>query len=155
MANDEKRSSQRSPSQLELEESELWRVVLLFVVLLTTALAALSWERLQNLPYRLGAIPVGLLIIAILFAAYAYGRRREVSELKVLLHGLQDRVGAVPSEEQLDQLSQVIKRSQRNFKELIDSFDEAAFAMSLDVTLRTVNRRTAETLGVSYTQIVG
>ena len=118
-------------------------------------MAALSWERLQNLPYRLGAIPVGFLILAVLFAVYAYGRRREVSELKVLLHGLQDRVGAVPSEEQLDQLSQVIKRSQRNFKELIDSFDEAAFAMSLDGTLRTVNRRTAETLGVSYTQIVG
>src|SRR5437879_3837945 len=102
MANDEKRSSQRSPSQLELEESKLWRVVLLFVVLLTTALAALSWERLQNLPYRLGAIPVGLLIIAILFAAYAYGRRREVSELKVLLHGLQDRVGR--SEEHTSEL---------------------------------------------------
>jgi len=155
MANDEKRSSQRSPSQLELEESKLWRVVLLFVVLLTTALAALSWERLQNLPYRLGAIPVGLLIIAILFAAYAYGRRREVSELKVLLHGLQDRVGVVPSEEQLDQLSQVIRRSQRSFKELIDSFDDVAFAMSLEGILRTVNRRMAEALGLTYGEIVG
>src|SRR5437660_7518042 len=155
MANDPKHNPQRSPSHLEQEESKLWRVVLLFVVLLATALAALSWERFQNLPYRLSAIPVVLLLIAVLFAMYAYGRRREVSELKVLLHGLQDRVGAVPSEEQLDQLSQVIKRSQRNFKELIDSFDEAAFAMSLDGTLRTVNRRTAETLGVSYTQIVG
>src|SRR5437868_10751365 len=117
MANDPKHNPQRSPSHLEQEESKLWRVVLLFVVLLATALAALSWERFQNLPYRLSAIPVVLLLIAILFAAYAYGRRREVSELKVLLHGLQDRVGAVPSEEQLDQLSQVIRRSQRSFKE--------------------------------------
>src|SRR5438105_4300705 len=157
MAHEEKQPDRpsRAPSQLEREESWLWRVSLLFLVMFAVGMGALSWERLQNLPYRLGAIPVGLLIIAILFAAYAYGRRREVSELKVLLHGLQDRVGAVPSEEQLDQLSQVIKRSQRNFKELIDSFDEAAFAMSLDGTLRTVNRRTAETLGVSYTQIVG
>ena len=51
-------------------------------------------------------VPVAL---AVLFAVYAYGRRREVSELKVLLHDLQDRVGVVPSEEQLDQLTQVIK----------------------------------------------
>src|SRR5207302_5263157 len=100
-------------------------------------------------------IPVGLLIIAILFAAYAYGRRREVSELKVLLHGLQDRVGVVPSEEQLDQLSQVIRRSQRSFKELIDSFDDVAFAMSLEGILRTVNRRMAEALGLTYGEIVG
>src|SRR5438270_10444517 len=157
MAHEEKQPDRpsRAPSQLEREESWLWRVSLLLVVLLATALAALSWERLQNLPYRLGAIPVGLLIIAILFAAYAYGRRREVSELKVLLHGLQDRVGVVPSEEQLDQLSQVIRRSQRSFKELIDSFDDVAFAMSLEGILRTVNRRMADALGLTYGEIVG
>lgn len=157
MADEEKRPDQpaRQPSQLEREESWLWRVALLLLVLFAVGMAALSWERLQSLPYKLGAIPVGFLVLALLFAVYAYGRRREVSELKVLLHGLQERVGTVPSEEQLDQLSQVIRRSQRNFKELIDSFDEAAFAMSLDGTLRTVNRRTAETLGLSYNQVVG
>jgi PAS domain S-box-containing protein len=155
MANDEKQNPQRSPSHLEQEESKLWRIVLLFVVLLATALAALSWERLRNLPYWTGAIPFFLLLIAILFAAYAYGRRREVSELKGLLHGLQERVGAVPSEEQLDQLNQVIRRSQRSFKELIDSFDDVAFAMSLEGILRTVNRRMAEALGLTYAEIVG
>jgi PAS domain S-box-containing protein len=157
MAHEEKQPDRpaRAPSQLEREESWLWRVSLLLLVMFAVGMAALSWERLENLPYKLGAIPVGFLILAVLFAVYAYGRRREVSELKVLLHGLQERVGAVPSEEQLDQLTQVIQRSQRNFKELIDSFDEAAFAMSLDGTLRTVNRRTAETLGLTYNQIVG
>ena len=47
-------------------------------------------------------------MLSVLFAAYAFGRRREVSELKVLLKDLQERVGVAPSEEQLDQLSQVI-----------------------------------------------
>jgi PAS domain S-box-containing protein len=155
MATDEKQNPQRSRSHLEQEESKLWRIVLLFVVLLATALAALSWERLRNLPSWTGAIPFFLLLIAILFAAYAYGRRREVSELKGLLHGLQERVGAVPSEEQLDQLGQVIRRSQRSFKELIDSFDDVAFAMSLEGILRTVNRRMAEALGLTYGEIVG
>src|SRR5437879_5605329 len=93
--------------------------------------------------------------MAILFATYAYGRRREVSELKHLLQNLQERAGATPSEEQLDQLSQVILRSQRSFKELIDSIDDIAFAVSLDGTLRTVNRRITDLLGIHYTEIVG
>ena len=142
MSQDEKQSA-RPRGHLEREETKLWRLALLFLVLLATGLAALSWERLENLPYHLGVIPVGLLVMAILFATYAYGRRREVSELKHLLQNLQERAGATPSEEQLDQLSQVILRSQRSFKELIDSIDDIAFAVSLDGTLRTVNRRTA------------
>jgi PAS domain S-box-containing protein len=61
----------------------------------------------------------------------------------------------MPSDQQLDQLSQMIARSQRNFKELIDSLDDVALAISLDGTLRTVNRRVTEVLGVSYSDIVG
>jgi PAS domain S-box-containing protein len=124
------------------------------MVFLAVALVALLWERLESVPYSLRAIPIGILILSILFAVYAYGRRREVSELKGLLRGLQH-VGAAPSEEQLDQLSQVILRSQRNFKELIDSFDDPACAVSLDGTLRTVNRRITELTGMTYTELVG
>jgi PAS domain S-box-containing protein len=145
----------RSPSHLEQEETRLWRLALAFLVLLATALAALSWERLKDLPYHSGAISVGLLVLAILFAGYVYGRRREVSELKHLLHDLHDRSGVTSSEEQLDQLSQMIQRSQRSFKELIDSFDDVAFACSLDGTIRTVNRRVTELLGCAYTDVVG
>jgi PAS domain S-box-containing protein len=89
-----------------------------------------------------------------LFAAYAFGRKREVSELQQILKGFQNQAGATPSEEQLDQLGQLIMRSQRNFKELIDSLDDVALAISLDGTLRTVNRRTTEILGVPYAQLV-
>ncbi|MBI1740934.1 MAG: PAS domain S-box protein [Acidobacteriales bacterium] len=144
-----------APSQLEREENQLWRWALGLLVLLATAVAVLSWEQLKNLPYRLWAIPVGLLILAVLFAVYAFGRRREVGELKYLLKNLQDRAGVMPSDQQLDQLTQMIARSQRNFKELIDSLDDAALAISLDGTLRTVNRRVTEVLGVPYSDIVG
>lgn len=125
------------------------------MVLLAFALAGLLWERLENIPFGLRAIPFGVAALSFLFAAYAYGRRREVGELKGLLRGLQEHVGAAPSEEQLDQLSQVIMRSQRNFKELIDSFDDPACAVSLDGTLRTVNRRITELTGLSYSDLVG
>ena len=125
------------------------------MVLLAFALSGLLWERLENIPFQLRAIPIGVLVLSILFAVYAYGRRREVSDLKVLLHGLQEHVGAAPSEEQLDQISQVILRSQRNFKELIDSFDDPACAVSLDGTLRTVNKRITEITGTTYSELIG
>src|SRR5215831_4830947 len=147
--------SPRQPGNLDQEESQLWRWILLFMILLASALAALLWERLENIPYQLRAIPIGVLVLSILFAVYAYGRRREVHELKGLLRGLQEHVGAAPSEEQLDQLSQVIMRSQRNFKELIDSMDDPACAVSLDGTVRTVNRRVTELTGLNYSQLVG
>ncbi|HTW59549.1 MAG TPA: PAS domain S-box protein [Terriglobales bacterium] len=125
------------------------------MIFLAAALAALLWERLENVPYQLRAIPIGVLALSVLFAVYAYGRKREVGELKVLLHGLQEHVGAAPSEEQLDQLSQVIQRSQRNFKELIDSIDDPACAVSLDGTLRTVNKRVSDLARLPYSELVG
>ena len=145
------------PNRLEREESQLWRWALWLLVLFAVAVAALSWQQLEDLhlPYRLWVIPVGLVVLAILFATYAFGRKREVSELKQILKGFQDRAGVTPSEEQLDQLGQLIMRSQRNFKDLIDSLDDVALAISLDGTLRTVNRRTTEVLGVPYPQLVG
>jgi PAS domain S-box-containing protein len=155
MAEEEKPPGQvRTPSHLEKEENWLWRTALLFLVLMATALAAESWERLQNLPYHLGLLSIGVLCVAIAFAGFAYGRRKRVTELKALVRDLQERV-STPSEQQLDQLGQLIARSQRSFKELIDSIDDAAFAISLDGTLRTVNRRMAELLGIPYAEVVG
>ena len=150
---DQEKPSPRLPSNLEKEEAWLWRVALLFVVLLATGLAAESWERLQSLPYHLGLISIAVLCVAIAFAGFAYGRQKRVGELKALVRDLQEH--ATPSEEQLDQLGQLIARSQRSFKDLIDSFDDVAFAVSLDGKLKTVNRRMTELLDVPYTQIVG
>lgn len=156
MPDEESASNQPVPpaNRLEREESQLWRWALGLLILLAAAVAALSWQELKDLPYRLWAIPAGLFCLSVLFAAYAFGRRREVSELKQILKGFQGRAGVTPSEEQLDQLGQLIMRSQRNFKELIDSLDDVALAISLDGTLRTVNRRTAELLGVPYAKLV-
>src|SRR5271157_4069072 len=142
-------------NRLEREESQLWRWALGLLVLFAAAVALLSWQQLKDLPYRLWAIPAGLFALAVLFATYAFGRKREVSELQQILKGFQNQAGVTPSEEQLDQLGKLIMRSQRNFKELIDSMDDVALAISLDGTLKTVNRRTAEILGVPYAQLVG
>jgi PAS domain S-box-containing protein len=145
----------RPPQNLEREESQLWRWILLFMVLLAAGFAALAWERLETLPYHLGPLALGVLVLSVLLAVYAYGRRQQVVQLKLLLQDLQQHVGVAPSEEQLDQLNEVIARSQRSFKELIDSFEDAACAVSLDGTLRTVNKSVSELVGLPYTAIVG
>ena len=142
-------------NRLEREESQLWRWALGLLVLLAAAVALLSWQQLKDLPYRLWAIPAGLFALAVLFATYAFGRKREVTELKKILRGFQNQAGVAPAEDQLDQLGQSIMRSQRNFKELIDSLDDVALAISLDGTLRTVNRRFTEILAVPYSQLIG
>ena len=144
-----------APGRLEREESQLWRWALGLILLLAAAVAYFSWQQLQNLPYRLWAIPAGLFLLSFLFAAYAFGRKKEVSELKTILKGLEERTGATPTEEQLDHLGQLISRSQRNFKELIDALDDVALAVSLDGSLRTVNRRVTEILGHPYSALVG
>src|SRR5208337_625151 len=143
------------PSQLEREERQLWRWALGLLVLFAAAAAALSWQQLKDIPYQLWAIPAGLFLLAVLFAAYAFGRRREVSELTRLVKDMRSLPGVMPLEEQLDQFGQLIMRSQRSFKELIDSLDDVALAISLDGTLRTVNRRITEVLGISYTELIG
>jgi len=125
------------------------------MVLLAAGFAYMAWERLESLPYHLGPAALGVLLLSVLLAVYAYGRRKEVVELKILLQDLQEHVGAAPSEEQLDQLNELIARSQRSFKELIDSFEDAACAVSLDGTLRTVNKSVSELVGLPYTAIVG
>jgi PAS domain-containing protein len=94
-----------------------------------------------------------LLGVVILFAGFAYGRRKRVAELKTLVRSVEER--AAPSAQQIDQLSQAIIRSQKSFKELIDSLDDAAFAISLDGTFRTVNKRVTQFLGATYQEIVG
>src|SRR5580700_2384216 len=63
---------------LEKEEAKLWRLALLFVVLLATALAGVSWERLQSLPYHLGSLlPVAVMCVAVAFSAFSYGRKKQ------------------------------------------------------------------------------
>ena len=147
--------SRSTARNLDKEEARLWRIALMFLVLLATALASVTWERMHDLPYHLGLLPIAVLFIAIFFAAFTYGRRKQVAELKELLQGLHERVTVPRTEEQLDQLGQLIARSQRSFKELIDAFDDVAFAVSLDGTLRTVNRRATELLGLPYSDMVG
>jgi PAS domain S-box-containing protein len=51
-------------------------------------------------------------------------------------------------------LFDIVTRSQKSFRELIDSFDRIAFNLSLDGQFRVVNRQFADVLGLPFAKIV-
>jgi PAS domain S-box-containing protein len=53
------------------------------------------------------------------------------------------------------ELVDIISRSQRGFRELIDSFDRIAFNLSLDGRIQVINRHFADVLGLPFASIIG
>ncbi|MBZ5566896.1 MAG: PAS domain S-box protein [Acidobacteriia bacterium] len=141
--------------RLQHEENRLWRAAVLFLVLLTAGLAATSWQNLASIPNHLEALPLGMLVLGVLFAVYLTRKRREIAELQGVVRGLQEREKAPPSEEQLHRLLEAISNSQRNYRELIDSLDEAVLGLSLQGTIRTTNHAFVDMLGKSFAEIAG
>src|SRR5215469_18493926 len=60
-----------------------------------------------------------------------------------------------PSQLPLDKLVEVIRRSQHNYRELIDNLDQAVFTLSLEGEIRVANRRLCEILGLKFTHLIG
>jgi PAS domain S-box-containing protein len=134
--------------RLENEERHLWRLALMFLGLMGIALAAASWETLRSLPQRLEAAPVGIAVLVVLFAAYVAYKRHELSEIKRAL------MEAPPTEQQIEAIADVLARSQRRYRELIDNLDDLVFALSLDGHLRAANRRVAALLDLPFAALI-
>src|SRR5208282_3459567 len=71
------------------------------------------------------------------------------------MRGIEQRDAAPPSDRQMEQLFDVISRSQQGFRDLIDSFDDVLLALSLQGEVRAVNRSFADLLGVPFNEIIG
>ncbi len=151
--------SQDRLAQLERKETALWRVVLLFVVLLATGLALNSWEVIRTLPERafrdLAAVPASVVALVALFAAYVWHKKREIAELRGFVRGMQQRGEGPPTEQQLERLLDVVARSQQGYRDLIDSFEDLVFTLSLDGEVRAANRSFAEAAGVPFPEFIG
>jgi len=146
------------PGQWEKKERELWRISLLFLALLATGLAANSWESIRALPtgpLQLEGLPVGVLLLALLFAGYVWHKKHEIEQMRGLVRALQEREQAPPSEMQLERLMEIVTKSQRGYRELIDSFDDLVFALSLDGELRAANKRVIEIFDQPFSEVVG
>src|SRR5437660_10923448 len=71
------------------------------------------------------------------------------------MRGMEHRDEAPPSEKQLDQLFDIISRSQQGYRDLIDSFDDILLAVSLDGQIRAVNRSFSDLVDTPFQQIIG
>jgi PAS domain S-box-containing protein len=141
--------------QFEKRQRDLWRLTFLLLLLISIGFAVVSWGTIRTLTQRLEPLLPGLVVIVVLFIAYAWKRTQEISELRGLVRGLEQHDSAPPSDRQLDQLFSVISRSQQGYRDLIDSFDDILVALSLDGEVRAVNRSFSDLVGSNYQQIIG
>jgi PAS domain S-box-containing protein len=139
----------------EKRQRELWRVTFLILLAVSIGFAVVSWNTIRTLTQRLEPLLPGLVVIVLLFIAYAWKRTQEVSELRGLIRGLEQHDATPPSDRQLDQLFSVISRSQQGYRDLIDSFDDILIALTLGGEIRAVNRSFSDLVGANYQQIIG
>src|SRR6266436_4949127 len=141
--------------QFEKRQRELWRWTMLVLFLLAVAYAWTSKDAVHSFAHGLESLPIWLVILVVLFAAYMWNKTREISELRGLMHGLEQRDAEPPSDKQLDQLFDIISRSQQGYRDLIDSFDDVLLAISLDGQIRAVNRSFSDLVDTPFQQIIG
>jgi PAS domain S-box-containing protein len=141
--------------QFERRQSELWRLTFFLLLVLSIVFAMVSWNTIRSLAHRFEALPIGLVLLVALFGLYAWKRTQEISELRGLVRGIEQRDAVAPSEKQLDQLFDVISRSQQGYRDLIDSFDDVLLAISLEGQIRAANRSFADLVGATFPQIIG
>jgi PAS domain S-box-containing protein len=141
--------------QFERRQGELWRLTFFLLAVLSIVFAIVSWDTIRSLAQSYEALPVGLVVLVALFGYYAWQRTREISELRGLVRGLEHRDAEPPGDGQLDQLFTVIERSQRGYRDLIDSFDDVLLALTLEGEIRAVNRSFADLVGLPFQRIIG
>ena len=141
--------------QFEKRQSELWWITRLVLFLLALAYAWTSWDSVRSLAHGFEKLPIFLVLLVILFGAYTWRKTQELSEMRGLMRGLEQRDEAAPSEKHLGQLFEIISHSQQGYRELIDSFDDVLLALTLDGQIRAANRSFADLVDSPFQEIIG
>lgn len=143
----------------EQRERELWRWSLLLLILLATAVGALSWDALQSFHPRVQLLPLGAVLLILLLVVLVARKKREVDQMRAavqMVHAAHTgSPGEAGSEEDRARLLEIVQRSQRGYRALIDSFDDAVLALSFEGEILAANRRFGETLGVAFPDLIG
>jgi PAS domain S-box-containing protein len=140
--------------RLAVREGRLWLLVIVVLVSLALGLALISWQPIGLLPWRLDALPLGLVLLVSLFGAYAISRWREIAQLRGLVHDLSHQPQS-PAAGHVEKLFQIVERSQRGYRDLIDTFDDVLLSLSLKGEILATNRSFASLLGRSFGEIAG
>jgi PAS domain S-box-containing protein len=141
--------------QFEKRQSELWWLTRVVLLLLALAYAWTSRDSVRALAHGFERLPVFLVVLVILFGIYTWQKNQELSEMRRLMRGLEQHDEAAPSDKQLEQLFEIISRSQQGYRDLIDSFDDVLLALTLEGQIRAVNRSFSDLVGTPFQQIIG
>ena len=155
-ASSESASAPLHRDRLTRRERGVWRAALVLLTTLALAFAITSWDSISAMPHHLEALPVGLVLLVALFVAYAWSKTTEIAELRGLVRGIEQRANPVkPTTDQFDQLFSLISKSQQGYRDLIDTFEDFLFSLSIDGKILTVNRSFADLLELSFAEVVG
>ena len=142
--------------QFEKRQSELWRLTFVVLFVLAVFFAWTSWGSIRSFAHRYEvALPVLFVVLIGLFGWYMWNKTHEISELRGLMRGLEQREADPPSGKQLDQLFEIISRSQQGYRDLIDSFDDVLLALTLDGQIRAVNRSFSDLVATPFQDLIG
>jgi PAS domain S-box-containing protein len=147
-------SSAVTSDRLAAREGRLWLLTVILLISLAVGLALVSWQPIHLLPWKLDALPIGLVLLVSLFGAYTISRWREMAQLRGLVHDLSHQPQS-PGAEQVEKLFEIVERSQRGYRDLIDTFDDFLLSLSLQGEILAVNRSFAELLGRPFSEVVG
>src|SRR5499425_1899083 len=139
----------------EKRQAEILRIVYVLLLILAGAFVWTNWDTIRVFSFRLEGAAIGLIPMVLLMGWYALRRTREISELRGLVHGIEQRDKNPESDRQLEQLFAMISRSQQGYRDLIDSFDDILIALSLEGEIRAANRRFSELVDLTFQQIIG
>ena len=142
-------------AQFEKRQRLNWRWTYGLLALLTVAFVVVSWDTLRSFAQRYEALLAGVVATVAAFIVYSWKRSQEISELRGVVRGIEERAATPPSDRQLDKLFSVIERSQQGYRDLIDSFDDVLIAVTLDGEVRAANRSFADLVGATFQEIVG
>ena len=146
-----------SPSQmarLDREETKLWRLALLFIALLGVGLAAAAWDNISQISAHYRLVPIGAAALAIGLAYYTGRKRHQISHLREVIKANEIPPTQEKADAEIEHLVDIIRKSQRGFRELVDSFEDVVLAISLDGTIQASNRTFADLLGRSFSDFV-
>ena len=145
-------------AEFEQGQRRMWRLTYFILSLITIAYVTVSWDAIRSFARRFDYLLVAgpaLIVLVALFIAYVWKRNKEMSDLRELVRGIEQRDTSPPSDQQLDKLFSVIERSQQGYRDLIDSFDDVLVAVTLEGEIRAANRSFAELVGASFQDIIG
>jgi PAS domain S-box-containing protein len=136
-------------------ENRLWMLASLVLVALAGGLALVSWPQFGEQSLEQRVLPAGLVLLVCLFGIYAWSKSKEMAELHTLVRGLEQRATTGPDSGQLEKLFELVQRSQRGYRDLIDTFDDLLFSISLDGRIVAANRSFADLVGQPFADLVG